>query len=71
MESVFIKKKKQEESKKRTWINLPSSLAHTGRERFIVTLFIEDGSGQVIELEKEFYSSNPHIKKRQLDYSLR
>ncbi|MBC1603408.1 alpha-L-rhamnosidase-related protein [Paenilisteria rocourtiae] len=58
----IYQEKKQEESKKRTWINLPSSLAHTGRERFIVTLFIEDGSGQVIELEKEFYSSNPHIK---------
>ncbi len=54
--------KKQEEGKKRTMITLPASLLHADRERFTVVLFIEDGTGQVIELEKEFYSINPRIK---------
>ncbi|MBC6314915.1 alpha-L-rhamnosidase N-terminal domain-containing protein [Listeria grandensis] len=52
---------KPEEAKKIAWIHLPSQLAYTSRKQFTVKLFIEDGNGRVIELEKEFYSSNPHI----------
>ncbi|MBC2315487.1 family 78 glycoside hydrolase catalytic domain [Listeria booriae] len=57
----IFKEEKREESKKCTWIKLPPTFAYENREQFIAKLFIEDGNGQVVELEKAFYSINPHL----------